>query len=208
LEDLASIRSLSNDLAGARARYAEALAIYQGLGDVWMAGNVATNLADAEFLAGNALTALKLTGEALAVDRALNNARAVANDLWNMAAYLIALDRYDEARTHARDALALVRDLQVQVLLTLSLQHLAAVAALRPDQERGHGDRMRAAQLLGYVDARLTALEALREYGGQQGYDKMLVALRNALREDELAKLMDEGRAWTEDQAVAEGMLI
>jgi hypothetical protein len=125
-----------------------------------------------------------------------------------MAAYLIALDRYDEARTHARDAAALARDLQVQVLLTLSLQHLAAVAALRPDRERGRGDRMRAARLLGYVDARLTALEALRGYAEQQEYNKMLTALRNALGEDGLAKLMDEGSTWSEDQAVAEAMLI
>jgi predicted ATPase/class 3 adenylate cyclase len=207
-EGLASIRSRSNDVAGARAGYAEVLAIYQSLGDELTTANVAANLADAEFLAGNALTALKLAGEALGVDRRLNNTRGVANHLYNMAAYLVALNRYDEARTLAREAVALARDLQVHVLFTLSLQHLAAVAALQIDQERGRGDRVRAARLLGYVDTRLTALEALREHAEQQECDKMLAALRNALEEGELAKLMDEGRDWSEDQAVAEAMLV
>jgi hypothetical protein len=61
---------------------------------------------------------------------------------------------------------------------------------------------------LGYVDARLDAFEALREFTEQQEYDKMLAALRNALSEDEPAKLIGEGRAWNENQAVAEAMLV
>lgn len=206
LEDLARARSLSNDLAGARARYAEAHAVYKGFPDEQQAVNVATNLADAEFLAGNALTALTLTDEALTFDRALNNTRAIANDLCNMAAYLIALDRYDEARAYARDAVVLARDLQVQVLLTLSLQRLAVVAALR-EAEHGRDEKTRAARLLGYVDARLTALDVSREYTEQREYDRMMVALRDGLGEA-LAKLMDEGRAWSEDQAVSEAMLL
>ena len=62
--------------------------------------------------------------------------------------------------------------------------------------------------ILGYVDTRILALEAPREYTKQQEYDKMIAALRDALGEDELAKLLDEGSAWSEDQAVAEAMLI
>jgi hypothetical protein len=36
----------------------------------------------------------------------------------------------------------------------------------------------------------------------------MLPALRDALGADECAKLMNEGSTWSEDQAVAEAMLI
>jgi predicted ATPase len=208
LEDLARVDSLAGDVAGARARYAEALAIYQSLGDERWAENVATNLADAEFIAGNALTALELTIGALAVDRARNNVRGVANDLCNMAAYCVALERYDEARSHARDAVVLARDLEVQVLLAIALHHLAAVAALRPAQQVHRDDRVRAARLLGYVDARLSALEVLREYGEQREAARMLLALGDALGEDGLTEMMDVGRAWSEDQAVAEAMLI
>jgi len=34
----------------------------------------------------------------------------------------------------------------------------------------------------------------------------MLVVLRDALGEEQLANLMDEGRAWNEDQAVTEAL--
>jgi hypothetical protein len=61
---------------------------------------------------------------------------------------------------------------------------------------------------LGYVDARLAALEALREYTEQQEYDKMTLALSQALGAGEFTRLMQEGAAWNEDQACAEAMLV
>ena len=210
LESLAWARQVSGDLAGARARYAEALATFQAAGAEAQVATVAMNLAEAEFCAGDALTALRLAGDALVAARAFNDTRLVATDLCNMAAYLVALDRCDEARAHAREAVTPTRDLQLEVNLAFTLQHLAAVAALRPahDAEHGRADRMRGARLLGYVDARLIALEALREYTEQQEYDRMLAALRDALGENDLATLTIEGRAWSEDQAVAEAMLV
>ena len=51
-------------------------------------------------------------------------------------------------------------------------------------------------------------IEALRQYTEQQEYDKMLAALRDALGEDQLAKLTAEGAAWSEDQAVAQALAI
>lgn len=56
--------------------------------------------------------------------------------------------------------------------------------------------------------AGLTALEALRDYTEQQEYDKMLVVLADALGEEQLATLMEEGRTWTEDQAVTKALLV
>lgn len=61
---------------------------------------------------------------------------------------------------------------------------------------------------MGYVDARLDTLEALRQYTEEQERDKMFPVLRDGLREDNLAKLMAEGAAWTEDYAVAEALAI
>lgn len=121
----------------------------------------------------------------------------------------MASRRYDEARLSARNALATARDAEFLAVVAVTLQHLAAIGALRPDADAQElEDRRRPARLLGFVDARLAALEVLREYIEQQEYDKILAALRNALSEDQLAQLMDEGRAWSEDQAVAEAMLI
>ncbi len=66
----------------------------------------------------------------------------------------------------------------------------------------------RAVRLLGYVEARLTVLEAQREYTETQEYDKLLAALREPLGEQQLAALMDEGRTWTEDHAITEALFV
>jgi len=209
LRDLAVARHFAVDLAGARQYYAEALAIARGIGAEREAAAVAMNLAEAEFRGGDAAAALQLADEALAVDRAFNATRMVANALSNMAAYLVALERYGGARTSAREGLAAARDTQFAVQVVFTLQHLAAIAALRRDVAApSREERARAARVLGYVDAQLAALEALREYTEQQECDKMLPALRDALGVDECAKLMAEGSTWSEDQAVAEAMLI
>jgi predicted ATPase/class 3 adenylate cyclase len=209
LESLASARQSVDDLAEARQYFAEALALFRSIGAERLGAVVAINLAEAEFRGGDAATALRLASEALAADRAFNDTRTVKDAPCNMAAYLVALERYDEARTSAHEGLAAARDSQAAVHVAFTLQHLAAVAALGPNAETpSREEHARAARLLGYVDARLAALEALREYTEQQEYDKMLPALRDALGADECAKLMNEGSTWSEDQAVAEAMLI
>jgi predicted ATPase/DNA-binding XRE family transcriptional regulator len=210
LVDLALARHYAGDVAGARARYAETLAIARATGSERMAAQIAINLAEAEFRSGDAPSALRLAGEALDAHRARNDMKNVANDLRNMAAYLVAMGRYDEARLHAREALALCRDIQAEVAVAFTLQHLAAIAALRrtEDAPLARDDRVRATQLLGFVNARLSALEALREYTEHQEYDSMLPALCDAFDSGACAQLMTEGSSWSEDHTVAEALLV
>jgi len=210
LENLGIARNAQGDLEGARRFYVEALAIFKACGAERLAAAVATNLAEAEFRGGNAIGALELAGEALATDRASLFTYRIAFLMCNMAAYLVALKRYDEARSRAREALIMARDVHYEVALVWALQHLAAVAALRPkpDAQRACEDRTRAAQLLAYVDARLGSLEALREYTEQQEYDKMKAVLRKAFGEDSLAALMEEGSRRNEEQVFAEALLV
>jgi hypothetical protein len=79
---------------------------------------------------------------------------------------------------------------------------------MHEDSPREYEDRTSAARLLGYVDGRLSALEAHREYAEQHEYDEVIVALRSTLGESGLTNLMHEGRSWNEKQAVALTMLI
>jgi hypothetical protein len=58
------------------------------------------------------------------------------------------------------------------------------------------------------TNARIAALEAVREHTERQEYNKLLPALRAARGEETLAKLTAEAGAWTEDRAVAEAMLV
>ncbi|HLI94543.1 MAG TPA: adenylate/guanylate cyclase domain-containing protein [Candidatus Baltobacteraceae bacterium] len=209
LKDLAFARLLSGDADGARSLYAQALATAQVTGALRLAAVIATDRGEVEFQFGDAKTALQLADEALDT-QAVRDAMDRAVTLNNSAAYLVALNRYGEARVRAREALGLCRDFQYQVLLANAVQHIAAVAALRQndDEEIARNDRLRAARLLGYVDARLSSLESAREYTEQQEYDKILLALRDTLGNDRVLELMREGSGWNEEQAVSEAMLI
>ena len=211
LESLATARLGVDDLAGARAGFAEALDIYKASGAERPAtAGVATNLAEVEFRGGDPSRALEFAGEALAAARAARSVLAEAHDLCNIAAYLIALGRYDEARVHARESIALGRDAHTEVAAIFSMQHLAAVAALRShaDPEQARADRSRAVRLLGYVEARAARLDARREYTEQREYDAMLPLLQETVGRDGFANLTREGRAWSEDRAIAEALLV
>jgi hypothetical protein len=166
-------------------------------------------LAELEFRGGDAIAALRLVDEALPILLGFHDAHYVSTAQHNRAAYLVALGWFGEARTTARDAVIAAHDAQFSVSLAWTLQHLAAVAALRPSSDALIiEDRRRAARILGYVDARLVALESLREYTEQREYDAVLSVLRKALGSDELGRLMVAGSTWSEDQAVAEAMQI
>ncbi|MBV8531393.1 MAG: helix-turn-helix domain-containing protein, partial [Candidatus Eremiobacteraeota bacterium] len=203
LGDLGTASSRCGDVEGARRFYADALAYYEGLNLQRPAASIAGHLAEVEFAAGDAAAALHLAEEAHAAHAAAQNRRAVANDLCNMAAYLIALGCFDDARAYGRQALSVVRDVKQTVLTAYVLQHLAAVAVLRPQpKQRGAGAvRKRAAMLLGFVDAWLTKLEARREYTERQEYERVMKVLSAAIS-DRLEDTMAHGAEWTEAVAV------
>jgi predicted ATPase/transcriptional regulator with XRE-family HTH domain len=203
LGDLGTARSRCGDVDGARKFYADALGYYEALNLERPAASIAGNLAEVEFGAGNAAAALQLAEQARAAHEATQNRRSVANDLCNMAAYLIALNCFDDGRSYGRQALVAVRDVKQTVLMAYVLQHLAAVAALQPRSENRGVDaaRKRSAMLLGFVDAWLTKLEAPREYTERQEYDRVVAALRTVLG-DRLESTMAHGAQWTEAAAV------
>jgi predicted ATPase/transcriptional regulator with XRE-family HTH domain len=205
LGDLGTTRSRRGDIDGARRFYAEALASFVSLGLERPAASIAGHLAEVEFAAGDAGAALHRAQEARNGHEATHNRRSIANDLSNMAAYLVALNCYDDARVHASQALATAREVKATVLTAFALQHVAAVGALREcsDEHGAEDSRERAAMLLGFVDARLASLEARREYTERQEYERMLQALNAAFGSGRLDELMALGAEWTEDGAVA-----
>jgi predicted ATPase/DNA-binding XRE family transcriptional regulator len=203
LGDLGTLRSRCGDVEGARLSYAEALTYYVALNLERPAASIAGNLAEIEFAAGDTAAALQRAEEARAGHEAWHNRRSVAIDLCNMAAYLVVMDCFDDARAHAAEALVIAREFKLTVLTVYILQHIAAIGALQP--EHGRRERVsceRAAMLLGYVDSRLIALEAGREHTEQQEYERMVDALRAQLG-DKYDAVTALGAEWTEDGAVA-----
>jgi predicted ATPase/transcriptional regulator with XRE-family HTH domain len=204
LGDLGTARSRAGDAHGARRHYSEALARYAALGFERPAASIAGHLAEVEFAAGDAAAALQRAEEARAGHASTQNRRSEAVDLSNMAAYLVALDCFEDARAYASQALEASRDVRATVLTAYALQHVVAIAAL----QRGSGDRRaaakleKAAMLLGFVDSRLTSLGALRDYTERQEYERVYAALANALGE-RLDEIIALGALWDEDAATA-----
>ena len=209
LHYLACARYLAGDLSGARQQFREELTSARSIGAEQYAAVAALCLAETEFRSGDAVEALRLVEEALPTLRLFRDVCGVALALECIAAYLIALGEFDEARSAAHDALSAARDAQFSKSIATSLQHLAAVAALSPSPGAPSiEEHRRAACILGYVNARLRALEASREFTDQREYDAILHVLRDAFGEVELARLMTLGSTWSDDQTVAEAMLI
>jgi tetratricopeptide (TPR) repeat protein len=204
LSDLGTARSRCGDVAGARRFYAEALALYVSLGFERAAASIAGNLAEVEFAAGDPAAALHQAEEARAGHAATRNRRSEAADLCNIAAYLIALDCFDDARAYASQALEAARDVHAPVLTAFVLQHVAAIAALQgssrepcPPKRLEH-----AAMLLGFVDARLGSLGARRDFTERQERERVVAVLQSALGE-RLDEIMALGTQWSEEGAAA-----
>jgi len=207
---IAVARSVAGDLDGARHYFAEALSIFTTIGAERNAASVANNLAEAEFLAGDRESALRHGADALATHRRLGFVNGVMYDLTNMAAYLVTAGRYVEARAHAREALDLAREQQFEIFVVWTLQHLAAIAALQPQHgfEPASSGYLRAAAVLGFVDARLAGLGAERQYTEQQEYDCTFAFLGAMLGADRFAALMAAGATMSEEEAIDQALIV
>jgi len=193
----------------ARAASAEALTTYQMLGKgLWTAVTL-TGRAEFEFWAGDAEAAVRFATDALRVCRRQDDADSVESVIHaNIAAYLVTLARYDEARARAREALALSHRLRFELHETWALQHLAAVAVLgSPNPERANA-LVLGARLMGYVDKRFAALGATREPTDRQECERVRAVLREKLSADELEAAMARGAEMNEDEAFEAALLV
>ena len=204
LSEIGTARARRGDVSGARRYYAEALALYNSLGLERPAASISGHLAEVEFETGDAAAALHRAEEARAGHAAMRNRRSEAADLCNMAAYLIALDCFADARIYASQALEAARDVHAPVLTAFVLQHVAAITALNDySHPPARPEKMdRAAMLLGFVEARLRSLGGRRDFTERQEYERVYGVLRNALgkRLDELLAL---GGQSSEESALA-----
>jgi len=181
--------------------------MYRALGkERWVAVTL-TARAEIEFWAGDAEAAVRVANEALAACRFEDDPDSVESAVHaNTAAYLIAIDRYDEARTHAREALDISHRLRFELHETWALQHLAAIAALAP--QTALMELPRAARLIGFVGARYAALGAAPEPTDRQEYNRVLAALRAAMPSNQLDLLLARGAEMSEEQAIEEALRV
>jgi predicted ATPase/DNA-binding CsgD family transcriptional regulator len=201
LQAIAYACSSDGDGAAARAHFGEALEIWRAIGAKRDAAIARVNLAEAEFVAGNVTAAVDLVTAAIATLRETGFTRALLPARLNLAAYLIACDRWEEARTTAREALAIAQETQRNVFVACALQRVAAITVLAPDA-RGPSALEDAARILGYVDTCIAALGSPRHYTEQQEYDRARAAIDAALGPVERDRLMLGGAAMSQEQAL------
>lgn len=202
LQGIAQAGVESGRLCEARNSLIEALAIYNRIGGGEDRAPRATMLlAKIEFLAGSFERAVLLGTRTLATTMPLFSFYIAAMRA-DVAAYLVACDRWDDAREHARKALDLAQETQYDVCRAWTIQHLAAIAALSScDDEAGFETSVHGARLLGYVDALIATLDASRRHTEQQEYDRVLVALDRTMGAARRATFMAEGTALNTDRA-------
>ncbi len=194
LVDLAILYTQESDYARARTHFTAALTEFRSTENRRGIYAVTVNLAEIEYRIGDAASAVRTIARALAAER---ETREASVWLGNMAAYQIALERWDEASATARECLTLARRFGVEQVEVRALQLLAAIAALRDDAGMDHvrigALRSRATSVLSYVDARLAAMTERRDYSEQIEYARVENALRTALGEREYDAAYREG---------------
>jgi tetratricopeptide (TPR) repeat protein len=208
LHNVAFASAAGGDFAQARSYDGEALAIYRELGATGSAARIiAFDLSVFEFWAGNTGAAIARAGEALAMFRAIDDAEGTAMTLTNMAAWLVSLDRYDEAEVNAREALELART-HPDGDVVWPLQELGDISALRPraTKEDAYAACVRSARLMGFVDVRMNARGVVRWVTGQREYDRVITVLREVLGAEGLADRLAAGALMSEDEAIEEAL--
>jgi pimeloyl-ACP methyl ester carboxylesterase len=202
LEQLMDARAASGDLARTRAYAREALDVWNAIG-VDRTAVIASSLGEAEFRAGNVERALELAQQSVAAARRLPRARNLAGFLVNVAAYAIACERWDDAVAASGEALDSSQETDPYNWSAFALQHIVAAAVL-PGGAMAEPELARdAALVIGSIDARIAELGAPREFTEQQEYERVRIALNDALGPTQFEQLAAAGAALSAEAAKA-----
>jgi predicted ATPase/transcriptional regulator with XRE-family HTH domain len=203
LVGMGRVESMRGNAENAAGLFREALALAVSREWGMLADIASLNLAEDEFVLGRPAAALRIAEDALTRLRRRTRQQSVAHILSNIAAYLIALDRCEEALTRAQEVFRVPRHAREDVIWLYALQHASAAIAL--GGSRDGAQRVTAARILGFVDAALAAFGARREINEQREYDRAATALREALGPAKYAESVGHGAGWTADEAAACG---
>ena len=176
---------------------AEALAIYQELGDAGGEGNIVWGLGSFHYFTADAVTAETWFRRSLALHRAAGDRTMEAWSLHMTALAGIGQHYFDDARTNARHALSHFAEAGDISGVTLVVDDLALVAVAL-------GDHDRAGRLWGAArHLQQTTGTTLADYVDQTSELFGIMTPRQALAPDDLERLADEGARLSLDELVA-----
>ena len=189
-----------DDLEAARQIGHQAMVIFETLGAIDGVAYVSIALGQAEFRLGNVERAVTLTKRARKAYGELNNNRSSACAANYLAAFAIEAGDREEARYHARDSLALLRSDRHPMFLSEAIGHLALLATLGGDAERG-------SLLQGYVEAAFRRVAHEPGSAIERCYQRHERLLLETFGPDGLEKRMAEGATLSEERAVEEALV-
>ena len=204
LKQLAWSCIVDGDFEQARRYAREALQHSEAVGAKLGIKAAKAELGQIEFYSGDLELALRYKTDDLAAARSFNLPRTVAMAQWDLPHFLLALGRFGDAETAAREALAHAREHRFDHYAFRALEQLAAVAVLRPPQAAEDNSKRlaQAAQILGFVVAR-PVTDGTGTWQNRQELDRLLPVLREALGAETLAELMRAGAEMSEEQVDA-----
>lgn len=207
---LGRVRREAGDRAEHRAILTEAMEIERKIGAFRLVAVASSQLARLEFEDGRTTNALSLANEALAIFSDLRYPHYIAGVLLDVAEYEAALGAMESAKAHARESLTHARDCHDDIRVVKSLGKLAAFGAIRPLEASGTAVEAmrRSATLIGFVARRQPELDAFADAFPQREWHDTEALARRVLGDDVVTRLLEEGRDWTEERAIAEALAI
>ncbi len=192
LRSLAIACYFTHDFVGARPLLRQSEAVAKAVGDLRGAAAVQLAAAELTFAEGSTEEAIDITNAMLSGGKC--NRRQKVLGLTNLAAYLLAVDRVEDARRVAQDALHEALALDWQAAIVRLVEHLALVAILTDQPAQ-------AARMLGYCVAFYDTGAASREYTELATFNRLSALVSSVVPQKSLQQLRAEGAAWSGDQA-------
>jgi predicted ATPase/class 3 adenylate cyclase len=181
----------TTEIAQARDAFAEALHIARTANDSEEAAMILEWWAAREAAAGSLARAIELSNEAL--PHAPDDV-AIFLEL-HIAEWALALNRLDTAAPHARRGL--------ELSLRVENPHLRVFAMACCAPHHADRDPSEAAMIFGYATARLRELEWEADADDELALQNITLAIKSRLDPEAFAALVERGKGWTEDDAIA-----
>jgi len=203
LNALGLVAKERHDYARAAYLFEEGLALWDALGDLYGVALSLSNLGWVAHAQGDYRRALGLHEDSLTRARDHGYAYLSGNALGNIAHAACALGDYARAAALYKETLLMARDAGVRWGMAVCMEGLARVTmgGGRPDQ---------ACHFYGFADALRADIRAPLSPDDRlaYAYDATLSAIRAALGDERFTAFWAEGRVWTLERALEEGLAL
>lgn len=195
LSNLGLVAHYQGNLDEARNLYEKSLELRYQLGNKWGIAVSLNNLGYLSIELNDSASARTQLEVAVGLQREVGDRWMIALGLHNLANVARAEKLYDEARQLYEEAIMIDRDLGDREAIAYLLADVGGLAALQGQAER-------ALRLTGAAEAQLEAVGVSLPPAEKATLEGLLAPARQALGEAQTTVLVNQGRAWSLDDAI------